>query len=179
MDIQSTYQHAIKFAAAKHAAINQTIPGTNLPYVVHLSNVAMEILAAHAAAPIERINFTIQLALLHDTLEDTDVTLEELQNEFGHDVAGGIAALTKNKELPKPERMADSLARIKSSPKEVWAVKLADRITNLQEPPKHWNTPKKEAYLKEANLILTELTGANAYLEERLKQKLVEYQAYV
>ena len=38
MQIQSLYQKAIKFAAAKHAAQNQTIPGTNLPYVVHLSN---------------------------------------------------------------------------------------------------------------------------------------------
>ncbi|RFZ90622.1 bifunctional (p)ppGpp synthetase/guanosine-3',5'-bis(diphosphate) 3'-pyrophosphohydrolase [Mucilaginibacter conchicola] len=179
MDLQSTYQHAIKFAAAKHAAINQTIPGTQLPYVVHLSNVAMEILTAHAAEPIADINFTIQLALLHDTLEDTDVTFDELQQHFGDRVAAGVAALTKNKELPKTDRMADSLARIKNSPKEVWVVKLADRITNLQEPPKHWDKPKKEAYLKEAELILTELKGANAYLEQRLHQKLTDYQAYI
>ena len=43
MHTQSFYQKAIKFAAAKHAEQNQTVPGTNLPYVVHLSNVAMEI----------------------------------------------------------------------------------------------------------------------------------------
>ena len=46
MEIQSIYQQAIKFAALKHSEIQQTIPGTDLPYVVHLSNVAMEILIA-------------------------------------------------------------------------------------------------------------------------------------
>lgn len=42
MHTQSLYQKAIKFAAAKHAEQNQTVPGTNLPNVVHLSNVAIQ-----------------------------------------------------------------------------------------------------------------------------------------
>lgn len=44
MEIQSLYQQTIKFATAKHLEMAQYVPGTNLPYVVHLSNVAMEIL---------------------------------------------------------------------------------------------------------------------------------------
>lgn len=179
METQSIYQQTIKFASAKHAATNQTIPGTSLPYVVHLSNVAMEILLAHEAAPDFNLNLAVQLALLHDTLEDTDTTFDELQNEFGLEVASGVSALTKNKYLPKAERMTDSLKRIKLLPKEVWAIKLADRITNLQEPPKHWDTAKKAAYAEEANLILTELKDANSYLEQRIAQKITEYQQYV
>lgn len=60
MEIQSIYQETIKFATARHLAQNQTIPGTDLPYVVHLSNVAME---SHwnTAKKMEYRNEAIQL----------------------------------------------------------------------------------------------------------------------
>lgn len=51
MNIQDTYQTTILFAATKHQQNNQTIPGTNLPYLLHLSNVAMEILMAGQHTP--------------------------------------------------------------------------------------------------------------------------------
>src|SRR6187431_2722336 len=135
MEIQSIYQEAIKFAASKHEEKKQTIPGTNLPYVVHLSNVAMEIFMAFQSAPNFKLDFAIKLALLHDTLEDTSATFEEISQQFGPDVAHGVSALTKSDTLPKAEKMIDSLRRIKDLQTEVWAVKLADRITNLQKPP--------------------------------------------
>ena len=81
--------------------------------------------------------------------------------------------------MHKSERMQDSLNRIKLLPKEVWAVKLADRITNLQEPPQHWNTSKKEEYRQEAIQILQHLKGANFYLEQRLDKKITEYEKYI
>lgn len=74
--------------------------------------------------------------------------------------------------------MLDSLERIKLQPKEVWCVKIADRITNLQPPPKHWTMEKKINYREEAKLILKSLRGANAFLERRLKRKIAEYGAY-
>ncbi|PLB85229.1 hypothetical protein C0T31_12025, partial [Dysgonamonadaceae bacterium] len=74
---------------------------------------------------------------------------------------------------------ANIISRIKQCKKEVWAVKLADRITNLQPPPSHWNKLKKTGYLLEANYILKELQGANEYLENRLAEKIVEYQDYI
>ena len=75
-------------------------------------------------------------------MEDTPATFEEISISFGLEVAEGVLALTKNQDLPKSEQMLDSLSRIKDQPKEVKAVKLADRITNLQEPPKYWNKSK-------------------------------------
>ena len=179
MEIQSIYQQAIKFAALKHSEIQQTIPGTDLPYVVHLSNVAMEILIASHNTSDFKLDFAIQLALLHDTLEDTSATLEELSQEFGIDVAQGVLALTKNDALAKAEQMPDSIRRIKDLQMEVWAVKLADRITNLQVPPKHWDNDKKIAYRKEAITLLDELKGGNGYLEKRLKEKITAYEAYI
>jgi len=177
MDIktQHLYQQAIKFAASRHQEKKQIVPGTDLPYVVHLSNVAMEILVASAHTPEFNLPFAIQVALLHDTLEDTSATMEELSATFGAGVATAVSALTKNKSLPKDDRIADSLKRIKVSPKEVWAVKLADRITNLQPPPPHWDKEKISRYHEEAGLILEELGAGNEYLARRLKYAIVDY----
>jgi (p)ppGpp synthase/HD superfamily hydrolase len=62
--------------------------------------------------------------------------------------------LTKNDNLiSKKEKMIDSLNRINEFKKEVGMVKLADRITNLQEPPKSWGKNKILNYLNEAKLI--------------------------
>jgi (p)ppGpp synthase/HD superfamily hydrolase len=177
--IQSAFQKAIKFAAEKHAEKGQLVPGTRLPYVVHLSNVAMEIFIAAAHSVDFDLGFAVQVALLHDTLEDTNATVEELSQAFGSEVARGVLALTKNDALPREDRMRDSLKRIKEARKEVWAVKLADRITNLQAPPKYWNYAKKIAYRAEAEKILEALRGGNSYLEERLQSKIEEYRAYI
>jgi len=176
--LQTKYQHAIKFAAQKHADKNQVIPGTNLPYVVHLSNVAMEILIAAQYTENFDSEFAIQVALLHDVLEDTDTTFEEIENEFSIEIAQAVLALTKNSIIAKEERMNDSLKRIKVLQKEVWAVKLADRITNLQTPPKHWSLEKITEYQKQAVHIYNSLKGGNEYLENRLREKISDYLTY-
>ena len=179
MDSQTIYQQTIKFATLKHLEKAQTIPGTELPYVVHLSNVAMEILMAAPHSEQFDLAYAVQVALLHDTIEDTTTSFSELASQFGIDVANGVLALTKNETLPKAERMTDSLNRITKQRPEVWAVKLADRITNLQVPPHHWTTAKKREYQNEAALILESLKGGNAYLEARLAQKITDYEAYI
>ena len=179
MQTQSLYQKAIKFAAAKHAAKNQTIPGTNLPYVVHLSNVAMEILIASFHSENFDLDFAVQVALLHDTIEDTFTTFGELETEFGTDIAKAVQALSKNTDLPEEQQMNDSLKRIKSMSPEVWAVKLADRITNLQPPPPHWDKERKIKYREEAKIILSELKDGNEFLAKRLEKKIEEYRIYL
>ena len=177
MDLQSSYQKAISFAAHKHAG--QTITGTQLPYLVHVCNVAMEILIASQHSQDFNVIDAVQIALLHDTIEDTDTGYQELRETFSEDIAAGVLALTKNEDLPKEAQMPDSLRRIKALPKEIWAVKLADRITNLQKPPELWNTSKKSLYLNEAVSIATYLEGGNPYLENRIKELIQSYQAYL
>lgn len=178
IELQTKYQKAIVFAAKRHAVKNQIIPGTNLPYLVHLSNVAMEILVA--AQKTERFDseFAIQVALLHDILEDTDTEFDVLAHEFGNEIAQAVLALTKTSTIPKADRMTDSLNRIKLMPKEVWAVKLADRITNLQPPPEHWSIAKITEYHKQAILIADSLKGGNEYLENRLQERISNYSKY-
>ena len=179
MEIQDTYQKALRYAAEKHALLQQTLPDSIIPYDVHLSNVAMEILVAATYSSSFDTEFAIQVALLHDILEDAAVTAEELSILFGIEVTIGVQALTKNKLLPKNEQMKDSLQRIKKCVPEVRAVKLADRITNLQEPPLSWTTEKKQNYLNEADLILKELRGTNEYLEKRLELKIEAYKRFI
>jgi guanosine-3',5'-bis(diphosphate) 3'-pyrophosphohydrolase len=123
--------------------------------------------------------FAVQVALLHDTIEDTSTDFEELENKFGVEIAKAVSALTKNKELPKEKRMQDSLTRIKKLQVEVWAIKLADRITNLQPPPPHWDNEKKIKYQKEARIIIGELKEGNEFLAQRLEAKIEEYGNYI
>ncbi|WP_433810479.1 HD domain-containing protein [Flavobacterium johnsoniae] len=179
MDVQTAYQKTIIFATIKHLENNQTITDSNLPYVIHLSNVTMEILIASNHTDNFDLNFAVQVALLHDTLEDTNTTFEELEREFGLEIAKGVSALTKNSNLPKEEKMLDSLDRILKLRKEVWAIKLADRITNLQKPPKTWDNLKRRNYKAEAAIILEKLKGGNTYLENRLRTKIEEYEEYL
>lgn len=179
MDVQTLYQKTIIFATVKHLENNQTIGDANLPYVIHLSNVAMEILIASHHTTNFDLEFAVQVALLHDTLEDTNTTFNELELEFGNEVAEGVSALSKNDTLPKEDKMLDSLNRISKQRKEVWAVKLADRITNLQKPPKSWDNFKRIKYREEAIIILEKLKGSNQYLEDRLSKKINEYEMYL
>ena len=174
---QELYQKAIKFAGEKHK--NQKVPGSNANYVLHISNVAMEIIFAYNASSDFEINYAIQLALLHDTLEDTETVFTELKNKFGNKVAIGVKALTKNEKFStKAERMQDSLNRINKLEDEVGMVKLADRITNLQEPPHHWKKEKIRNYFNEAQLIAEELSNKNDYLSKRIHNKIEEYESY-
>jgi len=86
---------------------------------------------------------------LHDTIEDTQVSYENLCEQFGTAVANGVRALSKDENLPtKHDQMMDSLARIRQQGVEIWMVKLADRVTNLYAPPFYWTQEKRSVISK-------------------------------
>ncbi len=175
---QEKYINALRFAAEQHN--NQKFPGTDWPYLVHLSFVSMEVISALNAEPDADGDLAVQCALLHDSIEDTETTYEELIEKFNKNVADGVMALTKNGEIPdKKERMYDSLARIKKQPGEIWMVKMADRISNLQPPPVTWNNKKKKDYLEQAVVIYEALKDASGYLAQRLNEKIDGYSSYL
>ena len=175
---QEKYLKAWNFASDIHNG--QKIPGSDIPYINHLGLVAMEATAAIVTNEIKHPNILVLCALLHDSIEDTSTTYEDIKNSFGIEIAEGVLSLTKNTELPsKLEQMEDSIRRIKMQPKEVWMVKLCDRITNLQPPPKHWDKAKIAKYQNEARLILEQLGEANQLLADRLKRKIDVYGKYL
>lgn len=170
---QDNYLKAMHYAGKAHEG--QKIPGSELPYVVHISNVCMEIMAAICAGETDYPDLAVQCALLHDVIEDTGKTYDELKQIFGADVADGVLALTKNQNIKKASQMADSIERIKLQPREIWMVKLADRITNLQPPPPFWTKEKIDNYRLEADYILKHLGSASPLLKERLAKKIEIY----
>ncbi len=175
---QDLYQKAWNFACKAHK--NQFMPRSDIPYSNHLGNVTMEVLCLLREEKFDDETLLILCAMLHDTIEDTEITFEEIEENFGSSVAKGVMALSKNKNLiSKNEQILDSLKRIKNEPKEIWAVKMADRITNLQKPPQHWNKEKILNYRNEAIIILENLGTSSKYLSKRLKNKINEYEVYI
>ncbi|MCR9248778.1 MAG: HD domain-containing protein [bacterium] len=176
--IQELYQSAMKFAGEKHSA--QKVPGTKANYLLHIANVSMEVIMAHKEDPIFDLELALPMAILHDTIEDTDATFEEIKSQFGLEVANGVLALTKSDAFEtKQKKMADSLNRISSGANEVGIVKLADRITNLQEPPASWSVEKRKAYQQEAREILDRLGSTNQFLKNRLTSKIENYSSFL
>ena len=172
---QDLYQEAMKFAGEKHS--EQKVPGTNANYLLHISNVAMEVLIAYNYAKNFDLNFAIQTAILHNAIEDTTADFEEIKTNFGESIAQAVQALSKDGKLPsKQEKMTDSLNRINKLQKEVGLVKIADRITNLQTPPSHWRKDKIATYCEEAKLLSITLSAKNTYLNKRLDSKIAEYE---
>ncbi|HIF58420.1 MAG TPA: bifunctional (p)ppGpp synthetase/guanosine-3',5'-bis(diphosphate) 3'-pyrophosphohydrolase [Rhodospirillales bacterium] len=183
---QDKYIKAWNYASRVHNESGQNeelqlVPGTDIPYINHIGLVAMETMDAVAhGEEINNPDLLVQCALLHDTIEDTKATYDDIKNEFGIEVAEGVSALSKDENIKeKAAQMEDSLKKIRKQPKEIWMVKLSDRITNLQPPPKHWNQEKIKKYKNEAELILEELGEANQYLADRLENKISNYEKYI
>jgi (p)ppGpp synthase/HD superfamily hydrolase len=174
---QDTYLRTYRFAAEAH--LGQLVPGTQVSYLMHLSIVAMEVIAALRCEHGHNEDLAVQCALLHDVIEDTGITYPEVEAGFGPAVVAGVSALTKDTSLDKAASMADSLERIRLQPAEVWMVKLADRICNLQPPPDYWTVEKRRRYREEAGEILNALGSASPYLAARLHDKIDAYAAHV
>ena len=173
-------QNAWALASRHHEGqiYNGPVEGEQFAYLRHIGAVMLEVQQALLLRPDLNHQLALICAILHDTLEDTELTVEEIEAQFGPEVLAGVQALTKNESLAnKPAQMQDSLDRILEQPAEIAMVKLADRICNLAPPPHYWNQGKINAYRAEAQLILQRLGGADAYLAKRLEGKIERYPA--
>ena len=117
---------AIGFALAKHK--NGLRKGTKMPYIVHPLEV-MHILMLMGAD-----KNLMAAGVLHDTVEDTDATLEEIAVIFGDDVAALVASHTeKDKSLPWKERKEIALEHLKHANKREQMLVLADKLSNMRD----------------------------------------------
>lgn len=156
--------NAASFAADKHR--NQRRKDAEAsPYINHPLALA-DILAREGDVDDAQV---IAAALLHDTVEDTETTIEEVEAQFGKRVASIIAEVTDDKSLPKEERKR--LQVVKSSTKSHGAklVKLADKIANLRDllaaPPADWSPERRLQYFEWAREVVQGLRGCNSSLE--------------
>ena len=115
--MKKDFTKALEFATRKHAGQKRK-NGDN--YIIHPIRVSQEVFTERQKV----------IALLHDVLEDTDTTYEELKNEFGVEIAHSVLVLTRVKD----EDYDDYIQRIKTNPDAV-RVKIADIADNLDDSP--------------------------------------------
>ena len=128
---------AADYAARQHIA--QRRKGERAePYINHLTEVAALLAEATDGADV----VLLAGGLLHDTLEDTDATYEDLEQRFGPEVAALVAEVTDDKSLPKEERKRLQIDKTPSKSRRAKLLKIADKTSNLRSmvnsPPKGW-----------------------------------------
>ncbi len=122
-------EEVIEFAKKKHAG--QTRKFTNEPYIEHPLRVA-EILKNYNVE-----NDLLIVACLHDTIEDTDATYDEIKEQFGKKIADFVKELTKDQnEIDKIGKTEHLIKKINLMSKNALTVKLADRLDNVNGLPK-------------------------------------------
>lgn len=155
---------ALSFAAYKHR--HQRRKGVRqIPYINH--PIALADLLVRTAKI--RDPKTIAVALLHDTVEDTCTTPDELKAEFGSTISNLVAELTDDKTLPFEERKRRQIEHAASLSPRARLVKLADKTCNLrdvaQDPPAKWTLKRKQQYFDWAKNVVDKIRGSNAKLE--------------
>ena len=144
---------AAVFAAQRHC--HQRRKGVDAaPYINHPLEVA-DILASLGG--VQELPVLLA-ALLHDTVEDTATTLEELEAEFGRDVRLLVAEVTDDKRLPKAERKRLQVEHAPSMSQGARQIKIADKISNLRDlisnPPADWSAQRRREYVDWASQVV-------------------------
>lgn len=164
MNTQNKILQAASFAARRH--VGQYRKGSNgEPYINHPLDVA-EILANIGGVDDPDV---LMAALLHDTVEDTDTTANELRELFGERTTSIVLEVTDDKSLPKKERKRLQIEHAPHLSPGAKLVKLADKISNIKDvthnPPAHWDTRRRLRYLEWGEKVVAGLRGTNEALE--------------
>ena len=155
---------AVAFAAHKHRDQRRKDESAS-PYINHPIALA-NVLANEAGIDDERV---LIAAILHDTIEDTDTTEQELVREFGQEIAGIVLEVSDDKTLSKSERKRLQVEHASTISRRAKLVKLADKICNLRDvagsPPSGWSLSRKQDYFDWAKEVVDGLRGVHPALE--------------
>ena len=171
-DLQQ-FLRAAAFAARKHQHQRRKDPDAS-PYINHPLTVAA--LLAEEGGVTDPI--TLTAAVLHDTLEDTATTPEELAAAFGPAVRDVVQELTDDKRLPKAERKRRQVMAAAHLSDRAKRIRIADKIVNVHDvthhPPAHWNLQRRQDYLEWTATVVAGCRGVNLRLEAVYDQALQE-----
>jgi guanosine-3',5'-bis(diphosphate) 3'-pyrophosphohydrolase len=160
---------AARFAAWKHRDQRRKGRGA-LPYINHPLDLAHVLWFEGGVEDA----VTIAAALLHDTLEDTQTTYQELQGEFGENVASIVMEVTDEPTINWRARKRLQISRARRASPEAKQVKLADKICNLRSlvasPPNGWSIERQRGYFDWSKEVVDQLRGVNNELEQRFDQ---------
>jgi (p)ppGpp synthase/HD superfamily hydrolase len=151
---------AADFAAERHR--DQRRKGTGqVPYVNHLADVARLLAVATKGADAE----LVAAGWLHDTVEDTATSHDELVSAFGDDVASLVREVTDDKSLPKAERKRLQVVKTSAKTPRARMIKLADLTSNLRQLPDDWEAQRIREYFEWADQVAAGCRGINSELE--------------
>jgi len=160
---------AVEFASRKHRDQRRKDKRAS-PYINHpiqLANVLW--FEGGVTDPV-----VIAAALLHDTIEDTQTSWQELRGEFGDAVAEVVLDVTDVKWLKRNVRKRLQVSRAKHSSTRARLVKLADKIVNLRDvaahPPSGWSLERRREYFDWAREVIDQFRGTHPELERRFDE---------
>src|SRR5712692_350332 len=155
---------AVQFAADKHRLQRRKDSGASA-YINHPIDVAM-VLAREGGVSDEDL---LVAALLHDTVEDTKTTFDELERQFGRAIRNIVAEVTDDKTLDKQARKDLQVAHAPHASAAARHIKIADKICNIRDigarPPVGWSVDRKLEYLAWAERVVAGCRGVNPRLE--------------
>lgn len=164
---------AVHFASNKHRDQRRKDVEAS-PYINHPIEVADLLARVGNVADL----VVLQGAILHDTIEDTKTTPEELEAAVGADVRGVVEEVTDNKQLDKAERRRLQIEHAPHLSDRAKQIKIADKISNVlgvtKTPPADWSLERRKEYLDWAELVVAGCRGCNKALEDFYDKVLSE-----
>ena len=155
---------ALDFAARKHRDQRRKDESAT-PYINHPIEVTELLINEGNISDIS----VLAAAILHDTVEDTETTAEELESIFGVTIASVVAEVTDDKSLPRAERKRLQIENAGKCSDQARLVKLADKTCNLRDmlanPPADWPLERIREYFDWANQVIDRLRGVNPVME--------------
>jgi guanosine-3',5'-bis(diphosphate) 3'-pyrophosphohydrolase len=156
---------AIEFAARKHR-LQRRKDAEASPYINH-PVALMSVLCVEAGVCDVEI---LCAAALHDTIEDTQTTRNEISREFGKKIADIVAEMTDDKSLPKDKRKQLQIETAPHKSPGASLVTMADKIANLRDvaanPPAGWSLKRRQDYFVWAKAVVEKLPGTHPLLRE-------------
>jgi guanosine-3',5'-bis(diphosphate) 3'-pyrophosphohydrolase len=160
---------AVAFSAARHR--NQRRKGAEaFPYINHPVEVAEMLASVGGVTDLD----TLIAAILHDTIEDTETSREEIEAIFGQRVRAIVEEVTDDKRLPQILRKKLQVQHAPGLSDPAKLIKIADKMSNIQElmqsPPQNWSVQRKQEYLDWAWSVFDGCRGVNEALEHKFEE---------
>lgn len=164
---------AASFAAEKHRDQRRKNVDAS-PYVNHPLAVAALLANEGGVTDLD----LLIAAVLHDTVEDTDTSQDEIAELFGRAVGDLVGEVTDDKSLPKQRRKQLQIENAPHKSVHAKQLKIADKICNVRDidatSPANWKRGRKTQYLDWAALVTAGCRGVNPTLDELVERTIAE-----
>lgn len=164
---------AMRFSAEKHNEQRRK-DAKSSPYINHPIEVAETLWRVGEVRDMT----LLVAAILHDTIEDTNTTAEEIKTEFGEEVLSLVCEVTDDKSLPKQTRKQLQIEHAPHKSHKAKLLKIADKINNIHDiiksPPEAWTLERRQEYLLWSEKVVAGLRGVSPKLESQYDALLAE-----